>query len=421
MIDIYDLIEELFPICRSITGDGVRRTLELVKKRIPIQIHEVKSGTQCFDWTIPDEWNPREAWIKDPAGKKIADFAENNLHLLGYSIPFKGKISLDELRGHLYSDPGRPDAIPYNTSYYERRWGFCLSHRQLGSLAPGEYEVYIDTTLEPGSLTYADMLVKGKTEKEIFFSCYVCHPSMADDSISGVALCTALCDYLLKRSGNYYSYRFIFVPETIGAICYLARNGGEMKRNVYCGMTVTCVGDEVEFNYKRTRSGKHALDRIVENILKHSGEKYKVHDFFLPGSDERQYSSPGFKLETGSLMRSFYGLPNYHSSADNLDFVTRRGIEGSYEIYRRILEAVEADFKYLNKMPYCEPFLSKYKLYDTLGAQVGSGSDYKKKILSLLNYSDGEHSLIDVAEKSSSCISDLIALVKLLKEKNLLE
>ena len=420
MIKMYDLLKELFPICRSLTGNGVRQTFEILKKHIPLEVQEFPSGTKCFDWVIPDEWNIKSAWIKDWNGNKIVDFSEHNLHILGYSIPYSGEITLEDLKKHIYTDPERPDAIPYRTSYYEKRWGFCMSHRQFETLKEGKYQVHIDSSLKPGSLTLAEAFIKGKTEKEIFFSCYVCHPSMADDSISGVVMTTKLYEYLKNRKDNYYSYRFIFVPETIGAIAYLSKYGEMLKKSTFCGMVLTCVGDPGDFNYKKTRQGTHSLDRIAENILKHSGFKHHMHDFFLPGSDERQYSSPGFNIPAGSLMRSFYGLPKYHSSQDNLDFVTEEGLNQTFDIYTKIIEAFEADFKYLNTNPFCEPFLSKYGLYSTLGAQM-DGSKYIKKVLSILNFSDGQHSLVDIAEKTGFCISDLLDTVKILEEKGLLK
>lgn len=420
MTDMYKLLETLFPICRSITGNGVRKTLKIINKHVPLEISECPSGKKCYDWAIPDEWNITSAWIKDESGRKIADFAKNNLYVLGYSEPVSGTFTLSELKKHIYTDPSRPNVIPYRTSYYEKRWGFCMSQKQLDSLEKGRYAVRIDSELKPGNLTLAETYIPGKTDKEIFFSCYVCHPSLANDSLSGVVLTVRLYEYLKSRKNNHYSYRFLFIPETIGAIVYLNKNEKRVKEKTYCGMVVTCVGDSGGFNYKRTKQGNHALDRISENILKHSGHEYKIHDFFLPGSDERQYSSPGFNLPAASLMRSFYGLPNYHSSADDLQNVTSEALEETFNVYAKIVEGLEANFKYQNQNPYCEPFLSKYGLYETLGAKMDS-NNYIKKILSILNFSDGQHSLIDIAEKTGFCVMDLIDIVKTLEEKSLLK
>ena len=416
---MYELLKKLFPICRSITGNGVRTTFEILNEHLPLTISEYPSGSECFDWTIPDEWNVKSATLKDETGKVIASFAENNLHLLGYSIPFKGRLSLDELRPHLYSLPQYPDVIPYLTSYYRRNWGFCLTHRQLEQLRPGMYEVEIDSTLEPGNLTLAESIIPGSNSQEIFFSSYICHPSMANDSISGVVLAVELYRYLAARKNNYYTYRFIFIPETIGAIAYLSRHKRAMRENCYAGMILTCEGDPGPFNYKRTRNG-HTIDRIAENILKFSGQKHYIHDFWLPGSDERQYSSPGINLPVATLMRSIYGkFPEYHTSADNLDFVTSAALQESFKMHCQIIEALEGNYRYENLKPDCEPFLSKYGLYDPIGGQKSREAQIFK-LLSLLNYSDGNHSLIDIAEKIDVNILELVQLAAVLIEKGLL-
>ncbi len=420
MIHMYDMLKELFPICRSITGNGVRDTIEIIGKHIPLKVYEYPSGMQCYDWTIPDEWNVTSAWIKDERGRPVVDFKESNLHVLGYSVPVDKKLPLEELKEHIHTDPSRPEVIPYRTSYYERRWGFCMSHKQMLGLKKGMYHAQIRSELKPGSLTAAEAYVPGRSKEEIFFSSYLCHPSLANDSLSGVVLTAKLYEYLKNRRNNHYSYRFLFIPETIGAIAYLSKNEKRVRKNTYCGMVVTCVGDAGPFNYKRTRQGRHPLDRIVENILKHSGHKHKVHDFFLPGSDERQYSSPGFKLPVGSLMRSFYGLPQYHSSADNLKHVTSEALEGSFEVYSKIVEGLEADFTYFNTKPFCEPFLSRYGLYETLGAKMDP-KNYIKKTLSVLNFSDGDHSLIDIAEKTGFCITEIAETARMLEGKKLLK
>jgi len=419
--NMYKLLRELFPFCRSITGGGVRETFKTIARQIPLEVTEIPSGTECFDWTVPPEWNARAATLTGPDGKLVADFAANNLHLLGYSEPVEGEFTLEELRPHLYSDPRRPDHIPYLTSYYKRRWGFCLRHRQLENLKAGVYKVKIDTTLAPGSLTMAECFVPGRTDKEIFFSCYTCHPSMANDSLSGVVLNVELCKHLLARGGDHhYSYRFLFVPETIGAIAYLHRNQQRVLDKTYAGMVLTCLGDPGDFHYKKTRQGDHQLDKIVENVLKHSGKPHELIDFFLPGSDERQYSSPGFDLAVGSLMRSVYGFELYHSSGDGLEFVTADALGGTFAMYADVITALEGNFRHRNLKPFCEPFLSKYGLYQTLGAQRDLDSQIKN-ILNVLNYSDGTRTLAEIAERTKLNLLELVEVAKILVDKGLLE
>ncbi|MEM4248012.1 MAG: DUF4910 domain-containing protein [Candidatus Nanoarchaeia archaeon] len=419
-MEMYELLKELFPICRSITGEGVRKTLAIISRYVPeLKVTEIPSGTQCFDWTIPEEWNIKSAFIRAPDGRIIADFAKNNLHVLSYSIPVEGYFSLEELNQHLYSDESRPGAIPYRTSYYERRWGFCISHNERLSLKAGNYYVKIDSELKNGSLTIADAIIPGEIRKEIFFSCYLCHPSMADDSLSGVVLAARLYEHFKNRK-NQHTFRFIFVPETIGAIAYLHKHGKEMKRNTNCGIVLTCLGAEGEFNYKKTRQGKHELDRIMENVLKHSNHKYKIYDFFLPGSDERQYSSPGFALPVGALMHSYYSIPKYHSSEDNLDNVSEKCLQESFDVLRKTAEALDENCKYKTLKPYCEPFLSKYDLCGSVGANV-SMQESRKRIMYLLNFSDGYHSLLDIAEKGNFELLNLADTAKLLESKGLLK
>jgi len=418
---MYDLLKELFPICRSITGNGVRETFKILQDHIPLEITEHPSGKECFDWVIPDEWNIRSATIKDTKGNILVDFAQNNLHVLGYSEPFSGMLSFAELDEHLYSDPQNPEIIPYLTSYYHRRWGFCLSHEVYQQLDHNaSFQVDIDATLEPGSLTTAQVILPGQTTREIFLSCYVCHPSMANDSISGVVLTTQLYKYLQARGSNHYTYRFIFVPETIGALAYLAETGESMKANTECGLVLTCVGGPGPFTYKSTRNG-HDLDRIVKNLLHtENTEEYEIRDFFLPGSDERQYSSPGFNLPTGSLMRSAYGFPGYHTSGDDLALVSAESLESAFALYSLIFEALEGNCCYRNLKPFGEPFLSKYDLYNTLGSQK-EGQKRIPEILTILNFSDGQYSLLDIAERMDASIIDLIEIAEILKKKGLLE
>ncbi|MFA6294501.1 MAG: DUF4910 domain-containing protein, partial [Victivallales bacterium] len=407
--DMYALLKQLFPLCRSITGDGVRESLRIIGSRIPLRITEVPSGTPCFDWAVPDEWNISSASITGPKGGKIADFADSNLHVLNYSEPFSGTLDLEELKPHLYSIPSQPDVIPYRTSYYRRQWGFCLRHRDLIKLKKGKYKVEIKSSLKPGSLAFADAVIPGRTKKEIIISSYLCHPSLANDSISGVAVATHLYKYLKARKGNHYSYRFIFVPETIGAIAYLKIHKTQFLKNVYGGFVLTCLGDSGPFNYKKTRQGDHALDRICANVLKHSGHPYRLREFWLPGSDERQYSSPGFNIPVGSLMRSVYGeFKEYHTSADNLDFVKEKPLGESLGMYKAVIEAVESDFRYVNLNPFCELHLSKHGL-DSNPLKKDDPM-YIRKILTLLNFSDGRHSLCEIADGLDLPIAELAGL-----------
>lgn len=415
---MYSLLKELFPICRSITGDGVRESLRIIGRQIPLRITEVPSGTRCFDWTVPNEWNISSASITDSKGGKIADFADSNLHIVNYSEPFSGTLDLEELKPHLHSIPSQPAVIPYRTAYYKRQWGFCLRHRDLIKLKKGKYKVEIDSSLKPGSLTFADAVIPGRTKKEIIISSYLCHPSLANDSISGVVVAAQLYKHLKAKKVNHYSYRFIFVPETIGAIAYLNMYKEHFLKNVYGGFVLTCLGDSGPFNYKKTRQGDHSLDRICANVLKHSGHPYRIREFWLPGSDERQYSSPGFNIPVASLMRSVYGeFKEYHTSADKLDFVKEKPLAETLEMYKSVIDAVESDFRYVNSNPFCELHLSKYGL--DKNPLKKDDPMYIRKILTLLNFSDGQHSLCEIADKLDVPILDLAELARILEQKKL--
>ncbi|MBI4088149.1 DUF4910 domain-containing protein [Candidatus Kaiserbacteria bacterium] len=392
------LLKRLFPICRSISGNGVRETLRELQKYAPVRMCEVPTGTKVFDWTIPREWNISDAYIKDPSGKKIVDFKENNLHVVGYSTPVHTKVKLAELKKRLYSIPEKPSLIPYRTSYYNPDWGFCISHEQLLALKEGTYEAVIDSTLTDGSLTYGELLISGKTKDEVLISTYICHPSMANDNLSGPVLATLLARELAKEKKLRYSYRFLFVPETIGAIVWLSKNRARVHR-IRHGLVATCVGDDGAFTYKKTRDGNAEIDRIVAHVLAHASRPHRIVDFFPSGSDERQYSSPGFNLPIGSLMRSMYDtFPEYHTSADNLDFVNGRNIAETLELYRRVIFVLERNERYKNTNPYGEPQLSKRGLYSLLGAQSPDVSE--RALQWVLNFSDGRHSLLDIAERS---------------------
>ena len=398
--EMMELMARLFPICRSITGDGVRETLAILGERIDLKVQEVPTGYQAFDWSVPREWNIRDAYVKDHEGNRVIDFQQSNLHVLNYSIPYSGTMTLEELRPHLYTKPEQPQAVPYVTSYYEDRWGFCLSQNQLDALSNGRYEVFIDSTLADGHLTFAEATLPGSSEQEILFSTNICHPSMANNELSGPVL-TALLYQILSKCRLRYTYRFVFVPETIGSLVYLSQMSDHLRQHLHAGYVVTCVGDAGDYNYKRSRRGESKADQVAEHCLRHigSGASIRVSDFDpSTGSDERQYCSPGFNLPVGSLMRSvYYDYPEYHTSLDNLDFVSAEGIAGTLAAYLRLVQVLEADRTYINKSPYGEPQLGKRGLYQTLGGQDHT-PDSVEKILYLLSYSDGSKSLLDIAD-----------------------
>ena len=415
--EMYSLMERLFPICRSITGDGVRETLNILKGYIPIDIKEVPSGTKAFDWQIPDEWNIKDAYVKDSDGNRVIDFKRSNLHVVNYSIPFEGELTLDELKDHLYTLPDQPDLIPYVTSYYEKRWGFCLSHKQYESLEDIIYEVKVDSTLEPGSLTYADLVIPGKSKKEILISTYICHPSMANNELSGPAVTTYIAKNLIdKKEKPYYTYRFVFVPETIGAIIYLNKNLKHLKNYVIAGYVVTCIGDPGNFSYLKTRTENNLVDRITLHILENSEDNFNIYEFLKRGSDERQYNAPGIDLPVGSLMRSKYHEYNeYHTSADNLDFITETALEQSLNKYIYCLDAIEKNHIYKATI-LCEPHLSKYDLYETIGEK----SVDTNLFWNLIAYCDGKNDLLDIANKIDCPIWELYPVVETLINKGLI-
>jgi aminopeptidase-like protein len=394
---IYQLIAELYPICRSITGDGFRRSLDIVAQHVPLQVHEVPTGTQVFDWTVPREWNIRDAYVKDSNGRRVLDFRESNLHVVGYSVPVKAKMTLEELTGHLFTSPEYPDWIPFRTSYYEENWGFCLSHRQFLELEEGEYEVCIDSSLENGHLTYGEYYLQGKNTDEVLISCHACHPSLCNDNLSGVALATFLAKCLTPLSLRY-SYRFLFIPATIGAITWLCLNEGHLSR-IKHGLVLACVGDSGHPTYKKSRRGDAEIDRAVIHVLKHSGGGYAVRDFGPYGHEERQYCSPGFNLPVGCLMRTPHGeFPEYHSSADNLEFVQPAYLGDSFSKCLAVITVLEDNKKYVNQNPKCEPQLGKRGLYRPLGGETQTIDQLA--LLWVLNLSDGQHTLLDVAERS---------------------
>jgi len=418
--DLYQFAAELYPICRSITGHGIRQTLRMIQQHIPLKIFEVASGTSVFDWTVPKEWNIKDAYIKDRSGRRVVDFQKSNLHVLNYSVPIHATMPLGELRPHLFSIPEHPDWIPYRTSYYKEEWGFCLSHSQLVALPDGDYEVSIDSTLADGSLSYGECFFAGQSSDEILISCHVCHPSLANDNLSGLTVATALAKLLAELTSDLrYSYRFLFIPGTIGAITWLARNQ-DARTRIRHGLVLTCLGDPAPFHYKKSRRGDAEIDRAAAHVLSHLSERAEVLDFSPYGYDERQYCSPGFNLGVGCLMRSVWGsFPEYHTSADNMSFIEPKCLAESLRACVMVLDVLENDRRYRNLLPFCEPQLGRRGLYRSTGGD--SIADEVNARLWVLNFSDGENSLLDIAERSRLSFAMIFEAAQLLRENGLLE
>lgn len=416
--EMYLLAEKIFPICRSITGNGVRQTLDIFKDHIPgLKVVEIPTGTKCFDWTIPKEWNIKDAYVKNSKGERIIDFQKSNLHVVSYSIPVEQKLKLSELKKHLYSLPHMPEAIPYITSYYQERWGFCLTHKQLDSLPDDIYDVKIDSTLADGSLTYAELIIPGKTDKEIFFSTYVCHPSMGNNEVSGPVLATFLAKYV-SGLDRKYTYRFVFIPETIGAIAYLSGNVEAMKKNTIAGFNLTCVGDDRAYSYLPSRHGNTFTDKVIKHVLKHKVPSFRSYSFLERGSDERQYCSPGVDLPVASLMRTRYGdFKEYHTSLDDLNLISENGFQGSFNVHKECIDLLEVNVRY-TAVIMCEPQLGKRGLRSNIGGAT-LASNFKL-ISDVLAYADGESDLVELAEKINAYALDLVPVIKILLEHNLL-
>jgi aminopeptidase-like protein len=416
--EAYAAVEALYPICRSITGDGVRQSLRLLQEIIPLELHEVPTGTQVFDWTVPKEWNIRDAYIKDAAGKRVVDFRCHNLHVLNYSVPVYRTMPLAELRAHLFTLPETPDWVPYRTSYYRETWGFCLSQRQLDRMVDGEYEVRIDSTLEAGNLTYGEYKVAGTTDEEVLFSCHACHPSLCNDNLSGMATAARLAR-LLEGLSLRYSYRFLWIPGTIGSITWLAGNETILSR-IKHGLVVSCVGDPGAFHYKRSRRGNAAIDTAVEHVLLHSGHQFHTLDFIPYGYDERQYCSPGINLPVGCFMRTPNGrYPQYHTSADDLTLVTPSSLGESLWQLLRVIQVLEEDDRFLNLNPKCEPQLGRRGLYRQMGGNKDAAVS-EMAMLWVLNLSDGQHSLLDIAVRSGIAFDQISRAASSLREAGLL-
>jgi len=415
---MYRFIEELYPICRSITGEGTRETLRRIALQIPIGIHEVASGTKAFDWAVPKEWNVRDAYVRNEAGDRVIDFRKSNLHLLNYSMPFQGKVSLETLREHLFTLPDQTELIPYRTSYYKENWGFCVSQRHAESLRDPEYEVCIDADLKDGSLTYGECFIQGTSDREVLFSCHVCHPSLCNDNLSGITLATWLAKHLLSKKLEY-SYRFLFLPGTIGAIAWLSRNEHLVSR-IYHGLVVACVGDPGTPTYKKSRRGNAEIDRAVQQVLLKRGSRFSVREFTPYGYDERQYCSLGFDLPVGSLTRTPHGeYPEYHTSADDLNLVRAEFLADSLSIYLEVIEVLESNNTYRNLFPKCEPQLGKRGLYRLVGGNPDAGQR-EMALLWVLNMSDGNHSLLEIGERSGVSFRHLRHAADLLLENGLL-
>lgn len=413
--------DRLWPICRSITGNGLRDSLKIVSEIVPIETTEVPTGTQVFDWVVPKEWNINDAYIIAPSGEKICDFKVNNLHVVNYAIAVDKKISLEELKKHLYSIPEMPDAIPYITSYYSEKWGFCIAHNELLSLEEGEYTVFIDSTLKEGSLTYGEAILKGDSDREVLFSTYLCHPSMANNELSGPLVQAFLYQKIATLPKRKYTYRFLFAPETIGVIAYLHKYGMQLKEKLDAGYVLTCCGDEGDFVYKQSKRANTSADKAAKHVLKNQARPYSVIPFSVGGSDERQYCSPGFNLPVGSLTRSMYQrYKEYHTSLDNKSFVSFDAMEKTVNTYFDFVRALELNEKYLTTIPYCEPQLGKRGLYPSSTEPLAARKLIHDR-MHFLTYADGEHDLIDIAELKGISIFDLEEHIAPLLEAGLIK
>ena len=420
--EMYALCTELFPICRSITGNGVRQTLQILRDIVPkMTLHEVPSGTQVFDWTVPKEWNIRDAWIKNSKDEKILDFQKTNLHVMGYSLPVDKKVTMAELLPLIHTQLDQPDVIPYVTSYYKERYGFCMTQNQKDALPEDTYHIYIDSELKIGSLTYGEILIPSTegNEDEIFLSTYVCHPSMANNELSGPAVTIYLAKWLLEKKHRRYNYRIIFIPETIGAITYLSQHLPEMKKRIRAGFNISCVGDDRTYSYVASRYGDTLADKVAKNVLSFRYPEYKRYSFLQRGSDERQYNAPGVDLPVCGVCRSKYSeYPEYHTSKDDMGLISPSGLQGAYEVYCEIIEALEHNYIYEIQC-LCEPQLGKRGLYPTI-SQKGSYDDIKS-MMNFIAYADGSNDLVDISNRIHTPVKQLIPIVEKLSENHLIE
>jgi aminopeptidase-like protein len=415
---LHAAVERLYPLCRSITGDGVRQTLALLGEKIPLEIHEVPTGTAVLDWTVPREWNIRDAYVKDASGRRVIDFARSNLHVVGYSVPVpRQTMSLEQLQTRLHSMPEKPDWIPYRNSFYKDDWGFCLPQNERDRLQPGDYEVCIDSTLADGSLTYGELLLPGSEKDEVLICCHVCHPSLCNDNLSGDVVAAFLARILSSRSRRY-SYRFLFLPVTIGAITWLSRNEDTVKR-IRHGLVLTLLGDAGNFTYKKSRRGDTEIDRTVAQVLRHRAPKHEIQEFFPYGYDERQFCSPGYDMPVGCLMRTPHGcFPEYHTSGDNLSFVKPGQLEDALLTCLEIVETLEGNARYVNQNPKGEPQLGRRGIFRSLAERKDGGLEMA--LLWVLNLSDGQHSLLDICERAAMPFSKIRAAADVLCHHELL-
>jgi aminopeptidase-like protein len=411
-------IRELYPICRSITGDGVRQTLARLGRDIPLQVHEVPSGTTVLDWTVPREWNIRDAWIKNAAGERVVDFAAHNLHVVSYSVPVRARMRLADLQPHLHSLPEHPDWIPYRTSYYAEEWGFCLTHRQREALTEPDYDVCIDSELRDGSLSYGECVLPGRIDAEVLVSAHICHPSLANDNLSGVTVAAELARYVASTPRRY-TYRFVFAPGTIGAITWLAQHEQQTPAIAH-GLVLAGVGGPGGLTYKRSRRGDAAIDRAMAHVLRQAGAPHAIQDFSPYGHDERQYCSPGFNLPVGCLMRAPWGTyPEYHTSADSIEFVSEASLVDSLDACMRAVDVLEGDGLYVNQQPKGEVQLGRRGLYRKMGGGT-DGEETQLATLWVLNFSDGHHTLLDIADRANMPFASIRRAADLLVDASLL-
>lgn len=423
MLSLGEMMHEqcraLFPIYRSITGDGFRQSLAILGKHFSeLKIIEVPTGTKSFDWDVPKEYNIKGAYIIAPNGEKICDFEQSNLHIVGYSTPVNKVVSLEELQEHLFSLPEQPNAIPYITSYYKERWGFCIKHEEREKLVEGNYKVVIDSELKDGYLTYGELIIKGRSDKEIFLSTYLCHPSMANNELSGPVVTTALANWIASLPEREYTYRIVFIPETIGSITYLSRNIKAMQKNIIAGFNITCIGDDRCYSYLPSRNGQTLSDRAAIHALTHIDPEFKRYTWLDRGSDERQYCAPGVDLPMATVMRSKYGeYPEYHTSLDDLNVVTASGLEGGFNAAKQAISIVENNV-YLKVNVLGEPQLGKRGLYPNLSTKESGNT--VRAMMNLISYCDGSKTLLDIAELIGEPFSKLDNILKPLVEHGLI-
>ena len=415
---MHALATRLFPICRSITGAGVRETLGILGEYLPgLEVHEIPSGTKAFDWTVPDEWNITGAYLEGPDGERVIDFADSNLHVVSYSMPVDAEFTLEELEPHLHSDSELPDAIPYVTSYYHRDWGMCLTQRQRDTLTDGTYRAVVSSTLEPGHLTYGELVIPGDSSEEVFISTYVCHPSLANNELSGPVVSTALARWLLSLPRRRYTYRFVFVPESIGAITYTSRNLEHLKGHVIAGFNLTCIGDDGDYSYLASRLGNLPIDRIAKRVLA-TRSPAVTYSYVDRGSDERTYCAPGIDLPLVSLMRTKYGAyRGYHTSLDDLTVITPTGLQGGLDLVRDCIDELERA-EYFTATVLAEPQLGRRGLYHSMHARTVA--DVVLLRTHVLAYADGQHSVLDMSEIFEIPVDDVRAVVDQLIEHGLL-